>query len=35
MSSIYETTYQLQNQTPQMEEPQGPYLDTLLTKRIP
>ena len=29
-----ETTYQLENQTPQMEEPQGSYLDCP-AKRIP
>ena len=30
-----ETTYQLENQAPWMEEPQGSYLDSLLPKRIP
>ena len=30
-----EMTCQLQNQTPQMEEPQGSYLDSPPTKRIP
>jgi len=30
-----ETTYQLENQAPQMEEPQGSYLDSPLPKRIP
>ena len=30
-----ETTYQLENQTPQMEEPQGSYLDSLSPERIP
>ena len=30
-----ETTYQLENQTPEMEEPQGSYLDSLSPKRIP
>ena len=29
-----ETTYQLENQAPWMEEPQGWYLDSLLPKRI-
>ena len=29
-----ETTYQLENQTPQMEEPKGSYLDSPLPKRI-
>ena len=29
-----ETTYQLENQAPWMEEPQGSYLDSLLPKRI-
>ena len=30
-----ETTYQLENQIPRMEEPQGSYLDSPLPKRIP
>ena len=30
-----ETTYQLENQAPWMEEPQGSYLDSVLPKRIP
>ena len=30
-----ETTYQLENQAPWMEEPRGSYLDSLLPKRIP
>ena len=30
-----ETTYQLENQGPWMEEPQGSYLDSLLSKRKP
>ena len=30
-----ETTYQLENQAPWKEEPQGPYLDSLLPKRVP
>ena len=30
-----EMTYQLENQAPRMEEPQGSYLDTLLPRRIP
>ena len=30
-----ETTYQLENQAPRMEEPQGSYLDSLLPERIP
>ena len=30
-----ETTYQLENQAPWMEEPKGSYLDSLLPKRIP
>ena len=30
-----ETTYQLENQTSRMEEPQGSYLDFPLPKRIP
>ena len=30
-----ETTYQLENQAPWMQEPQGLYLDSLLPKRIP
>ena len=30
-----ETTYQLENQAPWMEEPQGSCLDSLLPKRIP
>ena len=30
-----ETTYQLENQAPRMEEPQGSYLDSPLPKRVP
>ena len=30
-----ETTYQLENQAPWMEEPQGLYIDFLLPKRLP
>ena len=30
-----ETTYQLENQAPPMEEPQDSYLDSPLPKRIP
>ena len=30
-----ETTYQLENQAPWMQEPQGSYLDSPLPKRIP
>ena len=30
-----ETAYQLENQAPWMEEPQGSYLDSPLPKRIP
>ena len=30
-----EMTYQLENQAPWMEEPQGSYLDSLVPKRIP
>ena len=30
-----EKTYQLENQVPWMDEPQGSYLDSLLPKRIP
>ena len=32
---IYGNNIQLENQDPQMEEPQGPYLDSPLPKRIP